>query len=176
MSKELDDVLKMHSDVLKIHSDVLGSVRCSMVAMMIAALDRDAVNRKTFDELCDRYTTLACSLLGSVLDEDRHAATIWAGRSIAKRVRSNTSNTLIGVYHRMAQALHYIASNHDNLDIPLDVILRVPEAVEQTLQWFGLEWSNDASFTLRPLATTVALPVLKAAIFYAAADDDGEDP
>lgn len=172
MSEELNDVMRW-GDVPTAH--VFQTIRCRMAAVMIAAFERDAVDSQTFDEVCNRYSA-ECSIRAGWGYEE----VAWTVLNVARRVRAEVTNDIDPaewntpvIRQRMVRTLHYIASNPDNLDLPPHVVLRVPEAVEQALQWFGEVWSADALLTERPLWQVIK-PVLYAASFYSELDGDEE--
>ena len=142
------------------------------VELLIASLDPDAVHEQTFDELCNRYTV-----------EFRYTAEIgpdeivWTIVNVARRLRAEATNddpvsmnwntpTIRG---RMVLALREIADDAD-LYLPPEVVVRIPEAVEQALEWFGTEWAADALLAERPLWHVIK-PILFAASFYSELDD-----
>ena len=154
--------------------EVLSHVRCSVAELLIAALDPEAVDSPTFDEVCNRYSA-DCPLRAGYDFEE----VVWTVLNVARRLRAEATNTIDPIHwntviirHRMVLALYEIASS-PTMYLPPHVILRVPEAVEQALQWFGEVWSADALLAERPLWQVVR-PVLYAASFYSELDNDEE--
>lgn len=154
--------------------NVLSQVRCSVAELLIAALDCDAVDSQTFDEVCNRFSANHSLRAGYDPEE-----VVWTVLNVARRLRAEATNTIDPIHwntviirHRMVLALYEIATS-TTMYLSANVILRVPEAVEQTLQWFGGVWSADASLAERPLWQVVR-PVVLAASFYSELDNDGE--
>lgn len=143
-----------------------------MVELIASALDPDAVDSQTFDEVCNRYTVSFRYTTEIGSDE-----IVWTIVNVARRLRAEAINddpvsmnwntpTIRG---RMVEALREIAGDED-IYLPPNVVVRIPEAVEQALEWFGTEWAADALLAERPLWHVIK-PILFAASFYSELDD-----